>query len=113
MDEMTRLLLEDLISDTPYVSPAATVTVKRGDMVEVLGPWSNGHTEQIAIVTHVYGTGLPGDRVNLHVFVDEGDTLIASRVSFYPTRKEAEQATQALPEFTDIVGAPSACYPLE
>lgn len=108
-------MLEQLIAADidPTLSPAAptpAVHIRRGAMVEVLGPWSNGHTEQIGLVTWVYGDGLPGDRVNLHVFVDEDQPLIASRVVWYPTRLEAEQATRAQPEQTDIVGAPAACY---
>lgn len=110
MDEMTRLILEDLQADRTPLASAPVVRVTRGRMVEVLGPWSNGHTEQVGIVTHVYGEGLPGDRVNLHVFVDESDTLIASRVPWYPTKRDAEESTRALPEHSDIVGAPQACY---
>jgi len=85
-------------------------TVSRGRTVVTLGPWTNGHDEQVAIVTHVYGCGLPGDLVNLHVFVDLAETLIASEVPWYPTRADAEQALAANAEKANITGGAVCCY---
>lgn len=62
--------------------------VTRGAIVMTYGPWSNGHQEQTAIVTHVYGQGLTGSLVNLHVFMDEGMSLVESAVPWYPTLAE-------------------------
>lgn len=84
--------------------------ISRGRIVTTLGPWTNGHDEQCAIVTHVYGTGLPGDLVNLHVFVDLGDTIIAAEVPWYPSRAAAEQALAANAEKANITGGAVVCY---
>lgn len=67
--------------------------VTRGRIVTTLGPWSNGHQEQCAIVTNVYGDGdVAGTPVNLHIFVDEGMDLMQSGVPWYPTREAAAAA---------------------
>lgn len=79
-------------------------------MVTTLGPWTNGHDEQCAIVTHVYGTGLPGDLVNLHVFVDLAPTLIATEVPWYPTRADAEAALAANADKANMTGSAVVCY---
>lgn len=64
--------------------------VTRGRMVHTFGPWSNGHDEQCAIVTHVRGDGdAPGTLVNLHVFVDDGPSMLAISVPWFATRAEA------------------------
>jgi hypothetical protein len=68
--------------------------VARGQIVMTHGPWSNGHQEQTAIVTHVYGQGVTGSLVNLHVFMDEGMSLVESAVPWYPTLAEGLERVQ-------------------
>jgi hypothetical protein len=64
--------------------------VRRGDIVNTWGPHSNGHMEQVALVTNVYGEGdEAGVPVNLHVFVDLGGYMLAGEVPFYQSRQHA------------------------
>lgn len=63
--------------------------VRQGQTVQVWGPWSNGHDEQAAMVTQVHGIG---HLVNLFIFVDAGEPMIATEVPFYPTRALAMDA---------------------
>jgi hypothetical protein len=95
-----------------YGNREAVVTrITRGQMVHTFGPWSNGHHEQCAIVTHVWGDGsAPGTLVNLHVFVDEGASLITSEVPWYPTRAEAEASMQANAESVASMGGAVVCF---
>lgn len=61
-----------------------------GRIVKTYGPSSNGHQEQVAIVTHVYGDGEAyATLVNLHVFTDLGEPLIAAEVRFYQSQQHA------------------------
>lgn len=90
---------------------AVVVRITRGRMVHTFGPWSNGHHEQCAIVTHVHGQGIaPGTLVNLHVFVDEGASLIVSEVPWYETRAEAERVMQANAESVAQMGGAVICF---
>lgn len=83
--------------------------VRRGGVVITQGPWSHGHDEQCAIVTHVWGDGaVPGILVNLHVFVDEGESLICSGVPWYPTRAQALAAVYPLAG--QVMGGPVVCW---
>lgn len=84
--------------------------VKRGDIVSTFGPWSNGHDEQCAIVTHVdsHDGSIAGVCVNLQVFVDEGPIMLASLVPWYPNRFDAIAASQYL---TGTIGGPKVCWP--
>jgi hypothetical protein len=83
--------------------------VTRGSIVECYGPWSNGHMAQAGIVTHVYGEGdESGVPVNLHLFVDLGETLIVSEVPFYASRQHALAALAVKAPMTD--GGTIACY---
>jgi hypothetical protein len=67
--------------------------VSRGRIVHTDGPWSNGHEEQCALVTHVYGDGyVPGTPVNLHVFIDMDQSIPVGHVPWYPTREAAMAA---------------------
>lgn len=85
--------------------------IRLGQMVHTFGPWSNGHHEQCAIVTHVLGEGVaPGTLVNLHVFVDEGMSLIVREVQWYATRAEAEQAMVANAESVAQMGGAVVCF---
>lgn len=65
--------------------------VRRGRIVITWGPWSNGHEEQCAIVTNVYGKG---EMVNLQIFVDEGAPVLANEVPFFNTKADAMAAMQ-------------------
>lgn len=70
--------------------------VSLGRIVRTNGPWSNGHVEQCALVTHVYGDGLaPGTPVNLHVFIDMDQSIPVTEVPWYPTREAAMQSIAA------------------
>lgn len=70
--------------------------VSMGRIVRTNGPWSNGHVEQCALVTHVYGDGLaPGTPVNLHVFIDMDQSIPVTEVPWYPTREAAMQSIAA------------------
>ena len=80
--------------------------VRRGSIVIAHGPWSNGHDEQAAIVTHVWGLERPGALVNLHVFTDLSDPLIVSEVPWYPSR---ESAMRALGD-SHFDGGPRVCW---
>lgn len=100
-------LIEQL-RDQLHVAPAHRIS--RGRMVTTLGPWSNGHEEQCALVTHVYGTGLPGDMVNLFVFVDLAQPQVVEMIPWYPSRAEAEQALAANAEKANITGGAVCCY---
>lgn len=93
-------------------SPVDTPTVhaRLGMPVTTLGPWSNGHDEQTAVITHVYGDGLPGDLVNLFIFVDLGQPLVTEMIPWFPTRRAAEQALAADPEKANITGGAVCCY---
>jgi hypothetical protein len=63
--------------------------IKRGMTVLTEGPWSAGHTQQCAIVTHVYGEGdETGVLVNLYVFIDQSNPMIFTEIPFYRTRLE-------------------------
>lgn len=108
-DELDALFRAQLHAslNKPAAPPAQ---VKRRDLVTTYGPWSNGHDEQCAIVTHVQGEGVaPGTFVNLHVFVDEGPSMIASEVPWFATRAEAEQAMTASQDSFSNAG-PKVCY---
>jgi hypothetical protein len=86
--------------------------VRRGDTVTTYGPWSNGHMEQVAIVTHVYGYGDEDSvLVNLHVFVDLGQPLITHEVPFHRSRMHA-LAAMAAHEAIANAGAVT-CWPRE
>lgn len=87
-----------------------TPQITRGRSVIALGPWSNGHEEQAAVITNVYGSGLPGDLVNLFVFVDLGQPLVLEGVPWYPSRAVAEQALAANTETANIIGGAVCCY---
>jgi hypothetical protein len=86
--------------------------VRRGNLVTTFGPWSNGHDEQCAIVTHVdsHEGNIPGVGVNLQVFVDEGPMMLASLVPWYPSRPEALEAARGM---TGTIGGPKVCWPHE
>jgi hypothetical protein len=85
--------------------------VRRGDIVETWGPHSNGHMEQAGVVTNVYGQGdEPGVLVNLFVFVDLGEPMIAAEVPCYPTRNHA---IAALAGATMSNGGAQVCWPRE
>lgn len=101
----------DVISELmAQLSVPAVQTITRGRTVITLGPWSNGHEEQVAIVTHVYGSGLPGGMVNLFVMVDLSQPLICEEIPWYPTRRDAEQALAANAEKANIIGGAVCCY---
>lgn len=90
------------------VAAARRPCVSRGRMVHTNGPWSNGHEEQCAIVTNVLGEGVaPGSIVNLHVFIDADQSMIATGVPWYPTREEA--LASLLPD-RNPVGGPEVCW---
>jgi hypothetical protein len=83
--------------------------VSRGRIVHTLGPWSNGHSEQAAIVTHVHGDGeMAGELVNLTIFVDEGMPLIQGGVPWFPTREVALATLQATQN--SLVPGARACW---
>jgi hypothetical protein len=82
--------------------------VTMGRIVHVWGPWSNGHDEQSAIVTHAHGNG---EMVNVFVFVDEGAPMQASEIPFYPTRAEAIAAMAAAQTGANIGGPLVAYFP--
>lgn len=80
--------------------------VRMGETVHVWGPWSNGHDEQAAIVTHAHGNG---QHVNLFVLVDEGAPMSANQVPFFITRAAAMQyMTEA--QVTTNIGGPVVAY---
>lgn len=90
------------------VAAAKRPCVSRGRMVHTNGPWSNGHEEQCAIVTNVLGEGVAsGSIVNLHVFIDADQPMIATGVPWYPTREEA--LASLLPD-RNPVGGPEVCW---
>lgn len=110
-DDLNRQIRDALTADGWQSQEApAKPRISRGRDVITLGPWSNGHEEQCAKVTHVYGDGLPGDVVNLFVFVDCGQPQLVDRVPWYPTRAEAVQALNASPEMANITGSAVCCY---
>lgn len=85
--------------------------VRRGDTVETWGPHSNGHMEQVAIVTHVYGQGdEAGVPVNLMLMQDLGTPMVAAEVPCYPSRQHAIAAlgAQAMSN-----GSAQVCWPRE
>lgn len=85
-------------------------TIKRGMHVMTYGPWSNGHMEQVAVVTNVRGDGTaPGSLCNLHVFVDLGAPMLAEDVPWFDTWHEAEQAMTLRENKMQIAG-PVVCY---
>jgi hypothetical protein len=82
--------------------------IARGDVVLTEGPWSAGHSEQCALVTHVYGQGdEPGVLVNLYVFIDQGMPMVFTEVPFFPSRDDGIAAQSA--HGTATVGA-KFCY---
>lgn len=90
--------------------------VRRGSLVETWGPHSNGHMEQVALVTHVYGEGdEAGVPVNLYVYVDLGGGMIATEVPYFPTRQRAmaalAMATLMSPGSSN--GGAQVCWPRE
>lgn len=83
--------------------------VTQGRIVRTQGPWSNGHGEQAAMVTHVYGDGsVSPTLVNLHVFVDLGQPMIANEVPWYESRNHAIAALAA--DLTKQNGGANACW---
>lgn len=85
--------------------------VTRGRTVEAYGPWSNGHMEQAAVVTHVYGEGdEPGVLVNLYVMVDADAPMVCVEIPFYPSRQHA-LAAMATGEAKHNGGAVVAYWP--
>lgn len=104
---MSEKLMSELMSE---LAQRPVVHIGMGRMVRTLGPWSNGHEEQCAVVTHVYGAGIPGCKVNLHVFVDLAQPLICEDVPWYPSRAHAEQALAADAEKANIIGGAVCCY---
>jgi hypothetical protein len=82
--------------------------VKMGDTVHVWGPWSNGHDEQAAIVTHTHGNG---QHVNLFVLVDEGAPMSANQVPFFITRAAAMQYMTDAQAVTNTGGPVVAYFP--
>jgi hypothetical protein len=103
IDEVIRQLKADL-------KPRRVV--RRGQIVNVFGPWSNGHDEQCAIVTHVdsHDGSIIGVGVNLQVFVDEGPMMLASLVPWFPSRTEALEAARGM---SGTIGGPKVCWPTE
>jgi hypothetical protein len=104
---MSKELMDGLMQELQQVS---VKQITRGRIVTTLGPWSNGHEEQCAIVTHVYGSGFPGDKVNLFIFVDLSQPLIVEDIPWYPSRREAEQALAANAEKANLTGGAVCCY---
>lgn len=85
--------------------------VRRGDIVETWGPHANGHMEQVAHVTHVYGEGDErGVPVNLLVLIDLVGPMVASEVPCYPTR---QHAMAALVAHSLSNGGAQVCWPRE
>lgn len=80
--------------------------VRMGETVHVWGPWSNGHDEQCAIVTHAHGNG---QMVNIFVLVDEGAPMQASEVPFFITRAAAMQYLIDA-QVTRNIGGPIVAY---
>lgn len=86
------------------------IRVKRGAIVLTRGPWSNGHEEQVAVITNVRGGGFSGDLVNLHLFIDLSDVaMVYEDVPWFATYAEAQARMLATPGIIGD-GGPMVCW---